>query len=168
MVRDIHSDLVDHLRAYVDETALSVPFDTQDDIGPAAYDDVGQEVYATPVSKDPRVPGGGETGYSGIDAGGRGGIQDTVVSVQIDCWGGDRDADVYVGADSDPNTVANELAQEVHRVLFESDEADAGPPVPDGYKWVNAEPPTGADDPERSPTKYRDIVIARVKYTKTP
>ena len=53
-------------------------------------------------------------------------------------------------------------------VLFESDESSSGPPVPDGYEWVNAEPPTEANDVERSPTAYRDIVVARLKHTETP
>jgi hypothetical protein len=64
--------------------------------------------------------------------------------------------------------VANALGREVHDVLFDADEAAAGPPVPDGYEWVNAEPPIEANDPEQSPTKYRRYVIARLKYTKTP
>lgn len=168
MTRDIKADLIDFLRTHVDETAISVSFTNADDIGFAAYDDVDQDVYVTPVSEDPVVPGGGQTQYSGMDPGGRGGVQDVVTLVQIDCWGGDRDAAIYQGVDSHPDIVANELAREVHRVLFEADESAAGPPVPEGYEWVNAEPPTDADDAQQSPTKYRDYVLARLKYTKRP
>lgn len=168
MSRDIKQDVIEFLRANIDTSAISVSFSASDDIGFAQYDDVDQDVYVTPVSEDPVVPGGGQTGYSGIDAGGRGGIADVVVSVQIDCWAGDRDADVYQTADSHPDIVANELSQEVYRVLFDADESSSGPAVPSGYEWVNAEPPTDADDVEESPTKYRDTVLARLKYTQTP
>jgi len=53
-------------------------------------------------------------------------------------------------------------------VLFNADESAEGPPVPDGYEWVNAEPPTESNDPERTPTKYREFVVARTKHTNTP
>lgn len=168
MTRDVKADLIAFLREYVDTDAISVPFTADDDIGFAAYDDTEQGVYVTPVSEDPVVPGGGQTQYSGIDAGGRGGIQDVITSVQIDCWGGDVQADVYGGVDSHPDIVANELAREVHRVLFETSEGGSGSPTPDGYEWINAEPPVEANDPEESPTKYRRFVIARTKHTERP
>lgn len=190
MVRDIKADLVAFLREHFDDSAISVPFDAGDPGDPttvegvrfADYDGANDYPQVAIVSEDPVVAGGGQSQYSGIDAGGRGGIQDVVTSVQIDCWGGPHDADIYQqdlgygssygtfysGGPTHPDSVANELARETHRVLFEADEADAGPPVPDGYEWVNAEPPVESNDFERSPTHYRRFVIARTKHTERP
>lgn len=165
---DVKKDIIDHLRSHVDTGNISVSFSTSDDIGFSQYDDVDQAVYATPVSEDPVVPGGGQTQYTGIDPGGTGGVADVVVSLQIDCWGGDREAPVYDAASTHPDIVASELSDEVYRVLFATDDSASGPSVPSGYDWLNAEPPTEADDTEQSPTTYRDIVVARAKYTKTP
>lgn len=176
MVRDIKSDLVAFLREHVDETKISVPFNVGDPTSPteaggvqiADYDGEKAHPQVAVVSEDPVVAGGGETMYSGMDAGGRGGIQDVVTLVQIDCWGGPRDDDVYQTHGSHPDTVSNELGREVHRVLFEADESDEGPPVPTGYEWVNAEPPEESHDVERSPTHFRRVVVARTKHTERP
>jgi hypothetical protein len=168
MAKDIKKDLIDFLRSEANSSGFSVPFTNSDSIGFEQYDGADEAVYITPVSEDPAVPGGGQTQYTGIDPGGDGGIADVVVSVQIDCWGGDRDDQIHADNDTHPDIVANELSQEVYRVLFEADDAAAGPAVPAGYDWINAEPPREADDLEQSPTKYRDIVVARMKYTKTP
>jgi hypothetical protein len=168
VVRDIKADLIEFLRSHVGDAAISVAFTPDDDIGFEQYDDADQDIYVTASSEDPAVPAGGQTQYSGVDPGGAGGIQDVVTSLQIDCWGGDIDADAYAGVDSHPDIVANELAREVHRVLFEAGESGSGPPTPSGYEWINAEPPREANDVERSPTKYRRIVIARTKHTETP
>ncbi|WP_226041567.1 hypothetical protein [Natrinema sp. DC36] len=176
MTRDIKSDLVAFLRTHFNESEVPVAFTAGDPTDPTAEGDVrfadydGDNDYpqVAIASEDPVVPGGGETGYSGIDAGGKGGIQDVITSVQIDCWGGPYDADVYQSEGSHPDVVANALGREVHRVLFEADEADEGPPVPDGYEWVNAEQPVESNDTQRSPTHYRRFVIARMKHTETP
>jgi hypothetical protein len=176
MVRDIKSDLIAHLREYIDETVVDVPFDAGDPSDPTAEGDVrfadydGSNDYpqVAIVSEDAVVPGGGQTQYSAMDAGGSGGIQDIVTSVQIDCWGGPHDDDVYQEHGSHPDVVANALGRAVHDVLFNSDESSEGPPVPDGYEWLNAEPPTESNDTERTPTHYRRVVVARLKYTKRP
>lgn len=176
MVRDIKADVVAFLREHFDEGEIPVSFEAGDPTDPTASGDVRFADYdggleypqVAIVSEDPLVPGGGETQYSGIDAGGKGGIQDVVTSVQIDCWGGPHDAKVYKDEGSHPDVVANALARETHRVLFKANESDEGPPVPDGYEWVNAEPPVEANDTERSPTHYRRFVIARTKHTERP
>lgn len=165
MARDVKSDIIDFLRSHVDTSVIDVPFDKSDDIGFAAYDDVDQSVYVTPASEDGVVVGGGESRYSGMDGTGKGGIQDVVTTVQVDCWGGDRDDDVYTGVDSHPDIVANALSREVHRVLFESGESNDEIPTPDGYEWVNAEPPVEANDVQETPTKYRRYVVAVTKHT---
>jgi len=176
MARDIKSDLVAFLREHFDESEIPVTFEAGDPTDPTAEGDVrfadydGDNDYpqVAIVSEDPVVPGGGQTQMTGIDAGGKGGIQDTVTSVQIDCWGGPHDADIYQSEGSHPDVVANALARETHSVLFGADESDEGPPVPDGYGWVNAEPPVENNDTQRSPTHYRRFVIARTKHTETP
>jgi len=168
MARDVTTDIIDHLRSEVTAASIPVSFSTSDDIGYAQYDDTESDVYVTPVSEDPVVPGGGQTQYSGIDPGGAGPIQDVVTSVQIDCWGGDIDTPRNQAAGVHPHTVANDLGREVHRVLFESSEASSSPPVPSGYHWVNADPPRTADDSEASPTKYRRVVVAYAKHLETP
>jgi len=176
MVRDIKSDLIAHLREYINETVVPVPFDAGDPSDPAAtgdirfadYDGANDYPQVAIVSEDGVVPGGGQTGYSGMDAGGKGGIQDTVTSVQIDCWGGPHDDGVYQEHGSHPDVVANALGRAVHDVLFNSDESDEGPPVPDGYEWINAEPPDENNDTDRSPTHYRRVVIGLLKHTERP
>lgn len=167
-VRDVKADLIEFLRAHVNGDRISISFTPDSDIGFEEYDDVEQEVYVTPVSLDTVVPGGGQTQYSGIDPSGAGGIADVVASLQVDCWAGDREADIYAGSGTHPDIVATELAQEVYRVLFGADESATGPPIPSDYEWTNAEPPTESNDVEQSPTKYRRLVIARMKYTQTP
>lgn len=176
MVRDVKSDLVTHLREHFDAGDVPVPFDVGDPADPTASGDVrfadydGENDYpqVAIVSEDAVVPGGGQTQYTGMDAGGAGGIQDTVTSVQVDCWGGPHDAAVYDDHGSNPDVVANALGRAVHDVLFNTDEADEGPPVPDGYEWVNAEPPVESNDTERTPTHYRRFVVARLKHTERP
>lgn len=167
MTRDIKDDVVSFLRDHVDETAISVAFDAQDDIGFAAYDTVDQDVYVTPVSEDPVVLGGGDGQLSGLDADGSGGFQDVITTVQIDCWGGDETTDVYDETATHPDTVANELGREVHRIFFHANETDGSIGIPDGYEWVNAAPPVEANDIEQNPTKYRRLVRARLKHTET-
>jgi hypothetical protein len=176
MARDIKQDLVTFLRTYIDETSITVSFDSGNPSKPNAsggvrfadYDGENEYPQIAIASEDPSVSGGGQSRYSGIDAGGRGGIQDVITSVQIDCWGGPDTAEVYQTEGSHPDVVANELGREVHRVLFEADEAAEGPPVPDGYEWVNAEPPTESNDTNRSPTHYRRVVIGLLKHTERP
>jgi len=176
MPRDVKRDLVAFLREYFDASAVPVTFTNGDPTDPTAagdirfadYDGANDYPQIAIASEDATPVGGGQTGYSGIDAGGDGGIQDVITSVQIDCWGGPEDADVYQSEGSHPDVVANALARETHRVLFEADEADAGPPTPEGYEWANAEPPSEANDIERSPTHYRRTVVARLKHTERP
>lgn len=176
MTRDIKSDLVAFLREHFDEDVVPVGFDAGDAADPTAEGDIQFADYDGPnrypqvaiASEDGNVPGGGETQYSAIDAGGKGGIQDVVTSVQIDCWGGPRDDPTYQQEGSHPDIVSNALSRETHRILFEADESDDGPPVPDGYEWVNAEPPVESNDTERTPTHYRRFVIARLKHTNRP
>ena len=176
MARDVKSDLVAHLREHFAATEIPVPFDVGDPADPVSPGDVrfadydGENDYpqVAIVSEDPVVPGGGETQYTAMDAGGAGGIQDIITSVQIDCWGGPQDATVYNENGSHPDVVANALAWETHAVLFGSDEGDEGPPVPEGYEWVNAEPPVEANDTERTPTHYRRFVVGLLKHTERP
>lgn len=176
MVRDIKSDLIAHLREYFDAGAVPVPFDVGDPTDPSApgdvryadYDGANDYPQVAIVSEDGVVPGGGQTQYTGMDAGGGGGIQDTVTSVQIDCWGGPRDADVYAEHGSHPDAVANALSRETHSVLFNTDESAEGPPIPDGYEWINAEPPVENNDTKRTPTHYRRYVVGLLKHTERP
>lgn len=176
MVRDIKSDLIAFLRQHFDESVVSVTFSPGDPADPtteegirfADYDGANEYPQIAVVSEDPTLPGGGTTGYSAMDAGGKGGIQDVITSVQIDCWGGPDNDDIYQSEGSHPDPVANQLARETHRVLFEADESDEGPPVPDGYEWVNAEQPVESNDTERNPTHFRRYVIARLKHTERP
>jgi hypothetical protein len=161
---DPKDDLVTHLRNNVDPSVVSVPFTNADDIVFADYDGgAGPYPQIAVVSKDPIVPGGGQTQATGIDAGGGGGIQDTIYLVRVDCWGGPADADVYANHGSNPDTVANELGEEVAKTCRVG---TAG--APSGYEWMFAEPPTEADDVEESPTEHRDQVTVRMKVTYTP
>jgi len=161
---DPKADLVDHLRANVDPNAVPVPFTNADDVVFADYDgDLGPFPQVAVVSKDPVVPGGGQTQATGIDPSGAGPIQDVVYLVQVDCWGGPVDADVYANHGSDPDSVANDLAEEVAATCRVGSDG-----APAGYEWLFADPPREADDTEASPTKHRDIVTARLKVTYTP
>lgn len=176
MARDIKSDSVAFLREYVDPSVIPVPFDPGDPADPTAagdvkfadYDGANSYPQVAIVSEDPAIAGGGETGYTGMDPGGRGGIQDTITSVQIDCWGGPEDDNTYSEHGSHPDVVANALGREVHRVLFEADESEYGPPVPETYEWVNAEQPRETNDTERNPTHHRRTIIARLGHTERP
>lgn len=186
MARDVKSDLVAFLREHFDDTAVPVAFDAGDPAQPATegdvrfadYDGANDYPQVAIASEDPTIAGGGETGYSAMDAGGGGGVQDVITSVQVDCWGGPDDSQAYnaegfgydFGSDfglapTHPDVVANALGREVHDILFEADESSDGPPTPDGYDWVNAEQPTESNDTERSPTHYRRFVVARLKHT---
>lgn len=161
---DVKDDLVTFLRNNVDPSVVSVSFTNADDIVFADYDDQRSYPQVAVVSRDPVVPGGGQTGVTGIDPGGGGSIQDVVELVQVDCWGGPRDESPYEGTSNDPDTVANELGEEVHSTCFDATPSEA----PAGYEWISADPPFEGDDTEENPTHHREIVQVRMKWTKTP
>lgn len=160
---DPKADLREFLRDNLNPSAISVPFTNGDDVVFADYD--GEQTYpqVAIVSKDPVVPGGGQTQATGIDPSGAGPVQDVIYLVQIDCWGGPDDASIYQTEGSHPDTVANELGEEVAATCRVGTDG-----APDGYEWLMAGPPTEADDTDESPTKHRDIVTARLKVTYTP
>ncbi|WP_459191824.1 hypothetical protein [Halosimplex sp. J119] len=161
---DPKSDLVGYLRANVDPSAIPVPFTNADDIVFADYDGgAGPFPQVAVVSKDPVVPGGGQTQATGIDPTGAGPVQDVIYLVQVDCWGGPDDADVYANNGSHPDVVANELGEEIAATCRVGSVG-----APDGYEWMFAEPPTEADDTDQSPTEHRDIVTVRMKVTYAP
>lgn len=159
---DPKGDLRTFLRANVNSDAVSVPFTNADDIVFADYDGAQEYPQVAIVSKDMTVPGGGQTGATGIDPSGGAPIQDVVYLLQVDCWGGPDDADVYQSNGSHPDIVATELGEEVAATCRVG--ADG---APTGYEWVFADPPTEADDVEASPTKHREIVTVRMKVTYT-
>lgn len=160
---DPKDDLVSHLRGNFNSGAVSVSFTNSDDIVHADYDGDRDFPEVAVVSKDPVVPGGGQTQATGIDASGAGAIQDVIYLVQVDCWGGPHDADIYASEGSDPDTVAVELGEEVAATCRVGSDG-----APSGYEWMFAEPPQEADDVEESPTKHREIVTVRMKVTYTP
>lgn len=153
-------DLRDFLRSELAGDDTSVSFTPSDDVIVGTGDGVEEYPTVAIASKDPVVPGGGQTAATGIDPSGAGAIQDTVWLCQIDCWGGPARGN----PDTHPTVVAGELASAVHAALFETVPEDA----PAGYEWVSAEPPTVADDTEANPTHHREIVIARAKSTYRP
>jgi len=160
---DVKADLVDFLQANFDDTVPSVPWTNSDDIVFADYD--GQRDYpqVAVVSRDPVVPGGGQTKATAIDPGGNGPIQDVIYLVLVDCWGGPDDLSVYDDNDAHPDEVAVEIAEEVASVCRQGSDG-----APSGYEWIMADPPTEADDIEEEPTHHREQVTVRMKYTYTP
>jgi hypothetical protein len=162
-MEDVSDDLVSFLRSRFNTSVVSVSFTTTD-IDHADYDGPNAYPQIAVVSEDPVVPGGGQTQFTGIDGGGGGPIQDVVVSVLVDCWGGPEDADAYQGVDVHPDLVATELATEVWRRCLNASTDNP----PDGYEWISAEPPRDADDTERNTVHYRQQVVCRLKYTWTP
>jgi hypothetical protein len=161
---DVSDDLVTFLQSRVDESAVSVGFDSDSDIDHADYDGANHYPQMAVVSEDSQVPGGGRTKYTGMDGGGGGPIQDVIVSVLVDCWGGPEDDPAYIDTDVHPDLVAAELAGEVWDACL--DAATTGPP--EGYEWIGAEPPRDADDTTRDTVHYRQQVITRLKHTYTP
>jgi len=158
---DPKGDLVEYLRDNVDGSAASVPFTNADDIVFADYDGgAGPFPQVAVVSKDPVVPGGGQTQATGSDPSGGGPIQDVIYLVQVDCWGGPDDAQVYADHGSHPDVVANELGEEVAATCRVGSDG-----APAGYEWLFAEPPQESDDTEQSPTEHREIVTVRMKVT---
>lgn len=160
---DPKDDLVSFLRGNVDGTAFSVPFDNTSDIVHADYEGTRSYPEIAVVSKDVVVSGGGQTGATGIDPTGAGAIQDAIYLVQVDCWGGPEDDDVYADHGSHPDTVANELGEETASTCRVG--ADGAPA---GYEWMFADPPFETDDVESSPTHHRERVQVRMKVTYTP
>lgn len=158
---DPKDDLVSFLRTNFDDNAISIGFTNADDIVFADYD--GEQSYpqVAVVSKDFAVPGGGQTGATGIQQDGAP-IQDVVYLVQVDCWGGPKDIAIYQGSGTDPDTVANELGEEV------ADTCRVGTDgAPSGYEWLFADPPMEADDTDPETTVHREIVNVRMKVTYT-
>lgn len=160
---DPKADLREFLRANFDDTAPSVPWTNSDDIVFADYDGDREFPQVAIVTKDPTVPGGGQTGATGIDPSGAGAIQDVVYSLQVDCWGGPDDDQTYQDHGSHPDIVANELGEEVAATCRVGTQG-----APSGYEWLYASPPREADDIEESPTEHREIVTVRMKVTYTP
>jgi hypothetical protein len=158
---DPKGDLRDFLQTNLDTSEMSVPMNATEDIVFADYDGgPGPYPNAAIVSKDAVVPGGGQTGATGIDPQDGSPIQDTIYTVQVDCWGGPDDAKVYTDHGSHPDVVANELGEAVADACRVGHEG-----APDGYEWLFAAPPYEADDTEESPTNHREIVVARLKVT---
>lgn len=160
MTLDVSEDLVAFLRSRLDVDDIPVAFDVDDDIGLGKYNASVAQPFVTPVSEDPVVPGGGQTGYTALGADGP--LQDQVWLVLVDCWGGAVDASIYQDEDAHPDGVANVLGQLVARACREAAAAGA----PDGYEWVNADPPQTANDDQRDPTHYRRQVTCRLKTTR--
>lgn len=160
---DPKDDLRTFLRNNFTSGAISVTFTNSDDIVFADYDGNQEYPEVAVVSKDTVVPGGGQTQATGIDPGGGGPIQDVIYLLQVDCWGGPEDADIYQDEGSHADTVANELGEEVASTCRIG---TAGAPA--GYEWMFAEPPFESDDTKASPTKHREIVTVRMKVTYTP
>lgn len=172
---DVKDDLRTFLRDNFDDTAVSVPFTNDDDIVFADYDGAREYPQVAIVSRDPVVTGGGQTGATGIDPSGAGPVQDVVYLVQVDCWGGPEDEQVYqdtgygngyslaYASVTHADTVAVQLAEEVAATCRVGSDG-----APDGYEWLMADPPQEADDTEESPTHHREIVTVRMKVTYTP
>lgn len=155
-------DLRDFLRSNVDSSVVSVPFTNADDIGVANYDVGPGWPSVAVVAADWITYGGGQTGATSMDPTGAGQYQEGYFSVLVDCWGGPRDADTYATNGSDPDTVAEELGQEVARVTR------AGTGGPADYTFVFSEPPRDANDTESHPTEYRRQVPVRMGYRYEP
>lgn len=157
---DPKEDLLNFLRSNFTPGNVSVSFTNADDIVHADYDGgAGPFPQVAIVSRDNSIVGGGETGVTAIDVANDGPVQTVIESIQVDCWGGPRDADIYDSEGSDPDTVANELAEEVASVCRVGTDG-----VPSGYGWMMAEPPFEADDTEEDPTEHREIVIVRMGH----
>jgi hypothetical protein len=157
---DPKKDLRDYLRNNLNTGALTVPMSTSDIV---IGDPDGSRTYpqAAVTTKDPIVPGGGETQATGINpAKGSAPIQDVVYTVQVDCWGGPHDADVYANHGSNPDRVANDLGEEVAATCRVG---QSGSPA--NYEWLFAGPPQEADDTDHNPTSHREVVTARLKVT---
>jgi len=173
MAKHVDRDLIAFLREQMDPSVVAVTFDP----GPPGDTDAGGDVFFADydgdldyplvaiVSNDPVVPGGGETGFTGIDSGGGGPVQDVVETILVDCWGGPVDDAIYDGAGTHPDDVANNLGREVWSVCNEA----AAENAPAGYEWIGASPPSTADDEEtHERTHYRDQVVVRLKHTQAP
>ncbi|WP_089650091.1 hypothetical protein [Halobacterium hubeiense] len=163
MSRDVTDDLLAHLTTGTpsfNTDAIPVTFG-EGRIEHADYDDGPRYPSVAVVSADPVVPGGGPMDATGMDGSGDGVIQDVIASVLVDCWGGTHETDVYHDEGSNPDVVAKELANEVHRVCFQTQPVQA----PAGYELVNAAPPTPAHDTEASPTARRYQTVCYLKYT---
>ena len=158
MTPDPKLDFRDWIRPRFDDTAISVTFSASDDLDIANYD-VGPAwpsiaiVDATPV-----VRGGGATGATSFDPTGAGAYQEVDYLITVDCWGGPRTADIYASEGSDPDTVAVELAMELHRAA-RGEEA-----TPSGYEYAFADPPQDATTTNEDETEYRQQVTARLGY----
>jgi hypothetical protein len=157
---DPKKDLRDFLRSNLNTGAVPVPMSTDDIV---VGDPDGNRTYpqAAVTTKDPIVPGGGETQATGIDpASGGGPIQDVVYLVQVDCWGGPHDADVYATHGSNPDRVANDLGEEVATTCRVGVSG-----APTDYEWLFTGPPTEADDTDENPVSHREVVTVRLKAT---
>jgi hypothetical protein len=155
-------DLRDFLRSAVDGTAISVPFTPADDIVVANYDVGPDWPEVAVVSADWVTFGGGQTGATAMDPTGAGAYQEGYYSVLVDCWGGPRDASTYATNGSDPDTVAEELGQEVARATR------AGEGGVSGYEFTYSEPPRDANATDANPTEYRRQVTVRLAYRYDP
>lgn len=166
-IPDEKEDLVVFLRTHVDPNNLSVPFETGDpatpndtsgDIQFADYDS-GLDFPGIYVqAEETTVPGGGITGFTGMDAGGGGPTQDPVTTIQVDCWGGSKQTDRLQNAGVDPDSFAKELANEVWNVCIENAQG------PTGYRFISVANPSEANDTEVDPTRYRRIVPVAMGY----
>lgn len=167
MIPDRKEDLVVFLREHVDTANLSVLFDPGDPTTPG--DNVGDIQFADydsglsfPAvyvhSEDVVTPGGGVTGYTGMDPGSGGPTSDKVSTIQADCWAGSEQTDRLRDAGVHPDTFATELSNEVWSACH--DNANG----PEGYSFISAPEPVEANDTDVSPTRHRYIVPVQMGY----
>lgn len=160
------TDLRDFLQGSngIDTSTLSFSFSTSDDV--VVSDPEGGPSYpeAAVASKDPTIPGGPATRFTGYDPSGAGPIQESIVSLQVDCWGGTEEDGTIQTDDVHPATAAEELAEAVWQACFD---ANAASP-PSGYEWVAADRPFQNHDTTESPPAYRESTICYLKELNEP
>jgi len=157
------TDLRDFLQSNIDTTNLSFSFTPTDDVVVADYEKGPDYPEAAIVSKDPTIPGGPRTRFTGYDPSGAGPVQDVITSLQVDCWGGTEEDGTIQSDDVHPATAAEELAEEVWRVCFANNAASP----PSGYEWVSADRAFENHEESETPA-YRETTICYLKQLHEP
>jgi hypothetical protein len=131
---------------------------TDDDIHTGWYD-AGKGAPQISVTNDEESPfGGGETGYSGIDAGGGGGVQSRSGTVLVTAWAGSAEDYDATGADE---LQAAEMAAELERIVGRNQSPGALISLAVGSR-------TRLVDQDASPVEHAIQFQFRFTWRKTP
>lgn len=161
-LRDPKRDLRWFLRQNLETDLLSFPFNADEQVDIADFDGGIEAPSIMIQAMNKTVPGGGTTGYTGIDGSGAGPTQDIQVSIQVDCWGGNIRSGAVREYGITPDEIATELGELVSKAGRDNSRNLSN------YRLISIPETQQNNDDRSNPTEYRQTTFARLFYHASP